>query len=62
MGRIKTKRIKRYTRQVMKEGEFSTDYSANKTKFDEVAKAQSKKIRNIIAGYITRLTKKQQQE
>ncbi|HLP80298.1 MAG TPA: 30S ribosomal protein S17e [Acidobacteriota bacterium] len=58
MGRIKTKRIKRYTRRVMKETEFTGEFGANKGKFMEVAKAHSKKIRNIIAGYATRLVKK----
>ena len=61
MGRIKTKRIKRYTRMVMKEAEFSSDFAANKKVFMTVAVAHSKKIRNIIAGYAARLARRRAQ-
>ncbi len=61
MGRIKTKRIKRYTRAVMKDAQFSGDFTENKATFTKVAVAHSKKIRNIIAGYAARLAKKQLQ-
>ena len=57
MGRIKSKLIKRTTRQLIQ----NTDESFGKT-FDENKKAlgstlSSKKMRNKIAGYIARIKK-----
>ena len=57
MGRIKSKLIKRTTRQLIE----SSDESFGKT-FEENKKAlgntlQSKKMRNKIAGYIARVKK-----
>ena len=58
MGRVKTAFIKRITKQLVAKyrKEFSSDYFNNK---EVVAKAvkTTKKIRNIIAGYATRLMK-----
>jgi small subunit ribosomal protein S17e len=61
MGRIKTMLIKRTTEELMeKHGQdFTTDYSENKRILDGKLKISSKKIRNVIAGYATRLKKKQ---
>ncbi len=59
MGRIKTKRIKRYTRMVMKESaDFTPEFANNKKVFSTIALAHSKKIRNIIAGYAARIARK----
>lgn len=60
MGRIKTKYIKRKTKEIIdKYGDkFTTDYEENKRIISENYKFLSKKIRNIVAGYATRLTKK----
>ncbi|MDI3473784.1 MAG: small subunit ribosomal protein S17e [Candidatus Woesearchaeota archaeon] len=60
MGRIKTKYIKRKTKEIIgKYGDkFTTDYEENKRIISEKYKFLSKKIRNIVAGYATRLTKK----
>lgn len=60
MGRIKTSKIKRVTREVMKEHEFTEDFAENKAKLNDIIIVSSKKLRNIIAGYITRLTKNQE--
>ncbi|HYD03321.1 MAG TPA: 30S ribosomal protein S17e [Alphaproteobacteria bacterium] len=59
MGRIKTMLIKRTTEELMeKHGEeFTTDFNDNKRILDGKAKISSKKMRNIIAGYATRLKK-----
>ncbi|MAG08626.1 30S ribosomal protein S17e [Candidatus Woesearchaeota archaeon] len=59
MGRIKTKRIKRVTHKLIEEnkGKFKDDFNNNKELVNESASIPSKKIRNIIAGYVTRLTK-----
>ena len=59
MGRIKTKQIKRVTKKLiaMHVGEFKSDFTSNKKLVDGFAEVQSKKQRNIIAGYVTRLMK-----
>lgn len=59
MGRIKTQLVKRVTHKLMDEqGEnFTTEFDKNKGLVNEYTDVQSKKIRNIIAGYITRLKK-----
>ena len=57
MGRIKTKAIKRVTEDLIKDHyeEFSEDYVHNKTIVEKYADIPSKKLRNIISGYATRL-------
>jgi small subunit ribosomal protein S17e len=57
MGRIRTKLTKRLTRKIMGEAEFTADFEANKLLLDSVAVTQSKKFRNVIAGYATKLAK-----
>ena len=59
MGRIKTMLIKRTTEELMvKYGdEFTTTFNDNKRILGGKAKISSKKMRNIIAGYATRLKK-----
>lgn len=63
MGRIKTTQIKRTGRKLMDlYGEkFSPDFEHNKKVVTEVAKIPSKKLRNVTAGYVTRLVKKDQE-
>ncbi len=60
MGRIKTQLIKRKTYELLKQyGErFSDNFDENKKKVDELIPKASKKLRNIIAGYMTRLIRK----
>ena len=57
MGRIKTTFIKRKTRELRAlHGEkFTTDFTENKKITDKFTKIGCKKIRNTIAGYMTRL-------
>ena len=59
MGRIKTLLVKRVTKKLINEygSEFSTDYSKNKTLVSRLTNISSTKIRNIVAGYATRLVK-----
>lgn len=59
MGRIKTSILKSVTKDMMDQfGEkFDTDFEANKVVVNEHATISSKKLRNIIAGYATRLKK-----
>ncbi len=62
MGRIKTSHVKRKTKELLKtRGElFSTDFNENKKITSQNTKIVSKKLRNIIAGYMSRLKKKEQ--
>ena len=64
MGRIKTQLIKRITKQLMdkKGADLSTDFATNQKSVSEFLDVPSKKLRNIIAGYTTRLVKKQKKE
>ena len=62
MGRIKTKLIKRVTVEIFDKYKerFSGDFEANKKEVTEVAEIGSKKLKNVIAGYVTRLAKKKE--
>lgn len=57
MGRIKTKLTKRVTLKLVKahRDEFKKDFKSNKELVTKFADIPSKKLRNIIAGYVTRL-------
>lgn len=59
MGRIKTQQIKRVTFELMDRhrDSFKKDYTENKKLVEEFADIRSKKLRNMIAGYVTRLKK-----
>ncbi len=59
MGRIKTQQIKRVTMQLMKEHgkDFDKDFSKNKELVVKFTGVKSKKLRNVVAGYVTRLMK-----
>ncbi len=59
MGRIKTKLVKRLTFEVVKHHRqnLSKDFEENKKKVGAILEGSSKKIRNVIAGYVTRLMK-----
>lgn len=59
MGRIKTTLIKRISRELIeKHGQdFKRDFSENKTIISKYAEIHSKKLRNVITGYITHLKK-----
>ncbi|RLE39668.1 30S ribosomal protein S17e [Candidatus Woesearchaeota archaeon] len=59
MGRIRTQLIKRKTHELIREygDEFKNNFEENKKLVEKFANIPSKKLRNIIAGYVTRLTK-----
>ena len=61
MGRIKTRKIKAVTMDLLDEypDAFSSSFEENKAKVSSLTTVESKKLRNIIAGYMTRLNKKQ---
>ena len=57
MGRVRHKYTKRMTRKVMENAEFTSDFEENKVTLSAIADISSKKIRNVIAGYATKLAK-----
>jgi len=59
MGRIKTAQIKRVTNELMElhADEFKDNFEENKLLLADFAKIECKRIRNIIAGYVTRLVR-----
>ncbi|MFH1132935.1 MAG: 30S ribosomal protein S17e [Nanoarchaeota archaeon] len=59
MGRIKTKRVKRVSLKLIAEHleEFSEDFAKNKAMLNRLVIIRSPKVRNVIAGYLTRLKK-----
>lgn len=59
MGRIKTQLAKRLTLQLLKEhkGELKETFEENKPIVSNLLTNPGKKIRNIVAGYVTRLMK-----
>jgi small subunit ribosomal protein S17e len=62
MGRIKTQQIKRTARKLMElhKKDFKEDFGPNKILVSKYAEIQSKKLRNIVAGYVTRLKKQKE--
>ncbi|MBR9678226.1 MAG: 30S ribosomal protein S17e [Nanoarchaeota archaeon] len=60
MGRISTKLIKKKSREFIKykEDAFCKDFEKNKQSLKEMTSFGSKKIRNRIAGQITKRMKK----
>ena len=59
MGRIKTQLIKRVSNELINlhREELKESFEDNKIAVDKLADVPSKKLRNSIAGYITRLLK-----
>lgn len=59
MGRIKTQQIKSAGNELFEkyEGKFTPDFEENKVAVSQVAEIYSKKIRNILAGYLTKKAK-----
>ena len=59
MGRIKTTLVKRRGETLFKmhPDKFKDDFGENKKELANFAEIHSKKLRNVIAGYITHLSK-----
>ncbi|MBI2675375.1 MAG: 30S ribosomal protein S17e [Candidatus Aenigmarchaeota archaeon] len=59
MGSIKATAIKVLTNEIFSKnkGKFSEKFDENKKALGEVLQIRSKRVRNSIAGYITRLAK-----
>jgi small subunit ribosomal protein S17e len=61
MGRIKTSFIKNIAIELYEKYKerFTTDFSKNKEVVKQVIELRSKKLRNVIAGYITALKRRE---
>ena len=59
MGRIKTQVNKRITEELMDKchQDFGNDFAENKKVLASKLKISSKKLRNVVAGYATKLKK-----
>lgn len=57
MGKVRPERVKKVAKELVKRypDQFSTDFEGNKKFLGTVATIYSSKLRNRIAGYITRL-------
>lgn len=57
MGKVRTETVKRAARELIERfpDKFTNEYELNKKAVNEVVQAPSKKLRNRIAGYVTRL-------
>ncbi len=64
MGRIKTRLAKAATLDLVEKhrDELTTDFDKNKEVISSKLDVPSKKLRNIIAGYATRMKKAEQKE
>lgn len=63
MGRIKTSYIKNIAHNLFEKhaDKFSTDFEKNKEMLKQLISFESNKMRNIVAGYITRMKKQSKQ-
>lgn len=60
MGRIKTAQIKRVTHELMElhGNEFTESFEVNQEIVGKLISTSSKRLRNKIAGYVTKLVRK----
>ena len=60
MGRIRTQFIKRLGRELVQKhkDQLKETFDENKAIVEQLLTEPSKKIRNVVAGYVTRLMKK----
>jgi len=64
MGRIKTQQTKRITFELISRhsDSFKKDFGENKRLVEQFAEIRSKKLRNMIAGYVTRIMQREEVE
>ena len=57
MGKVRTDTVKRTSREVLKKfpDRFTGDFESDKQAVNDLVITQSKRLRNRIAGYVTRL-------
>ncbi len=60
MGRVKTSVIKNVATKAYEQckDQYTDDYAKNKVIVDRILKVQSKRLRNIVVGYVTVLKKR----
>lgn len=63
MGRIKTQLVKRVTLELFDKhkDDFTADFYENKNKVRNMADFSSKKLLNVVSGYVTRLKREDMQ-
>jgi len=59
LGKVRPEQVKKIARELvgLYPDKFSTDFQSNKNILESLARIPSDKLRNRIAGYITRLLK-----
>jgi small subunit ribosomal protein S17e len=64
MGNIKTSFVKTVAHELYKEhaDEFTNDFSKNKEIIKQIVEIKSKRMMNMIVGYLTKLKKRNLQE
>ena len=57
LGKVRTETVKRVSRELVRRfpDRFKGDFDADKEAVNELVNTQSKRLRNRIAGYVTRL-------
>jgi small subunit ribosomal protein S17e len=57
LGKVKTEQIKRLAKELMERfpDKFSSNFDANKHAVDALTQGATTKVRNQVAGYITRM-------
>lgn len=57
MGKVRPEKVKKVARELVKRypDKLTTDFESNKKMLESMATINSPKLRNLIAGYITRL-------
>jgi len=57
LGKVRPERVKKIAKELLKRypARFTTDFESNKKLLGSVSKISSVRLRNRIAGYITRL-------
>ena len=57
LGKVRTEHVKRIARELVEKfpDKFTTDFEVNKRVLESVAEIPTSRLRNKIAGYITRL-------
>ena len=58
MGKVRTEQVKRIAQELIKRhpNKFSTDFESNKKLIESLTRISSRKLRNRVAGYVTRLS------
>jgi len=58
LGKVRPEKVKKIARELVKRypAKFTTNFEENKKLVDSLVKTSSTKLRNRIAGYITRLS------